>query len=1048
MSEFTFLTIEQFYSLENDGIFDGYGEKARITDFASLLGCYRHKDGIGEWWTKTPYHDIEVYYGDDEYDDDFNDELLCVINKDGKENFKFQWERFAGGRPAFSISSVFSKESKKKLEDSGVKEFGYGEYPQTIVDEEYSKELERLYSSNSLIITGRNYTTDSAEAMDDVSKFKAKMHIEYEYNGRQYIRFVYDDSSVDGFNLSDGRKLERGKIYWVAVEPIVWLLDLKADIALSKKLIFSGVQFESSSNNEKIDFERSTIKKFMDKCLSKEIVADRTYPKVTFESQTQKNIESKKLAEKQISDAINFVGNSEEDTESRELVENQTSNEFNFVDNLEESTENKELVEEQVSNTSNFDDVSREDVDSEESVANKISDDFDFVNVPEENIENKEPDETQIFGAINFDNNSEKNTEIKEKVENQTSDDFNSDLEENTKIKELVKEQVSDTVNFADDLEEVETKIHPYVYAYIMYKSYSGYDVLSNRLNYWKMVSELLYKTKKLEILPDTLKKLIGDELSKDFIAFISQQVISKEDVLSYNYSSEDLKMSASQFFATLAELLFVDVKYIETVRCFEEKIKLDTSGMKSGTVFEFENWTEFSKRFEANEKLKEIKNCYVEKSVEQVSDVVNFDNNSRENTESKVTIDSDFDRDPEENAENKELAEKQISDAINFDNNSEKNTESKESVANKTSDDFNCDSEEEVETKIHPYVSAYMAYKAYNENKLNVDSKKWQMASKVLFETKELLSELLGDDIAKDFIAFTRQQVISLEDVINHNYSSKDLEMSVFQKFATAAELSLVDDEHLEKVKDFMKQVDGSIKMKTVFENLSDLEKKFEKNEKSREIKPYQEKKSVEQVSNTSNFDDVSRDGVDNKEVVKNRNSNNFNYSNVSKEETETKIHPYVYTYILYKSYSGYDVLSNRLKYWENVSELLYKTNQSEILPDMLRKLLGDELAEDFIAFTNQQVISLEDVINHNYSSEDLEMSVSQKFATVAELCSADNEYFEVVRDFMNQADAEMGAVFESWTDLKGRFETSCRNEENKEIPERKAKVRRKKKN
>ena len=1003
MSEFTFLTIEQFYSLENDGIFDDYGEKARITDFASLLGCYRHKDGIGEWWTKTPYHDIEVYYGDDEYDDDFNDELLCVINEDGKENFKFQWERFAGGRPAFSISSVFSKESKKKLEDSGVKEFGYGEYPQTIVDEEYSKELERLYSSNSLIITGRNYTTDSAEAMDDVSKFKAKMHIEYEYNGRQYIRFVYDDSSVDGFNLSDGRKLERGKIYWVAVEPIVWLLDLKADIALSKKLIFSGVQFESSSNNEKIDFERSTIKKFMDKCLSKEIVADRTYPKVTFESQTQENIESKKLAEKQISDAINFVGNSEEDTESRELVENQTSNEFNFVDNLEESTENKELVEEQVSNTSNFDDVSREDVDSEESVANKISDDFDFVNVPEENIENKEPDETQIFGAINFDNNSE---------------------------------------------EETETKIHPYVYAYIMYKSYSGYDVLSNRLNYWKMVSELLYKTKKLEILPDTLKKLIGDELSKDFIAFISQQVISKEDVLSYNYSNEDLKMSASQFFATLAELLFVDVKYIETVRCFEEKIKLDTSGMKSGTVFEFENWTEFSKRFEANEKLKEIKNCYVEKSVEQVSDVVNFDNNSRENTESKVTIDSDFDRDPEENAENKELAEKQISDAINFDNNSEKNTESKESVANKTSDDFNCDSEEEVETKIHPYVSAYMAYKAYNENKLNVDSKKWQMASKVLFETKELLSELLGDDIAKDFIAFTRQQVISLEDVINHNYSSKDLEMSVFQKFATAAELSLVDDEHLEKVKDFMKQVDGSIKMKTVFENLSDLEKKFEKNEKSREIKPYQEKKSVEQVSNTSNFDDVSRDGVDNKEVVKNRNSNNFNYSNVSKEETETKIHPYVYTYILYKSYSGYDVLSNRLKYWENVSELLYKTNQSEILPDMLRKLLGDELAEDFIAFTNQQVISLEDVINHNYSSEDLEMSVSQKFATVAELCSADNEYFEVVRDFMNQADAEMGAVFESWTDLKGRFETSCRNEENKEIPERKAKVRRKRKN
>ena len=319
MSEFTFLTIEQFYSLENDGIFDGYGEKARITDFASLLGCYRHKDGIGEWWTKTPYHDIEVYYGDDEYDDDFNDELLCVINEDGKENFKFQWERFAGGRPAFSISSVFSKESKKKLEDSGVKEFGYGEYPQTIVDEEYSKELERLYSSNSLIITGRNYTTDSVKVENTTLPFKAKTHIEYEYNGRQYIRFVcgdfgYDYLDFSNVNLSDGRKLERGKAYWVAVEPIVWLLDIKADIAFSKKLIFSGVQFENNFDYYG-DFEKSNIKKFMDKYLSEEIVAARTYPKVTFESHTQENTESKETVESQTLND-NFANVSEEKKET------------------------------------------------------------------------------------------------------------------------------------------------------------------------------------------------------------------------------------------------------------------------------------------------------------------------------------------------------------------------------------------------------------------------------------------------------------------------------------------------------------------------------------------------------------------------------------------------------------------------------------------------------------------------------------------------------------------------------------------------------------
>ena len=133
-----------------------------------------------------------------------------------------------------------------------------------------------MYSSNSLIITGRNYTIDSVSVEDTISPFKAKIHIEYEYNGRQYIRFVYDDSPFRYAKLSDGRKPETWKAYWVAVEPIVWLLDLKADIALSKNLIFSGVQFEQSSDYEKIDFERSTIKKFMDICLSKEIVAVRT----------------------------------------------------------------------------------------------------------------------------------------------------------------------------------------------------------------------------------------------------------------------------------------------------------------------------------------------------------------------------------------------------------------------------------------------------------------------------------------------------------------------------------------------------------------------------------------------------------------------------------------------------------------------------------------------------------------------------------------------------------------------------------------------------
>ena len=91
--------------------------------------------------------------------------------------------------------------------------------------------------------------------------------------------------------------------------------------------------------------------------------------------------------------------------------------------------------------------------------------------------------------------------------------------------------------------------------------------------------------------------------------------------------------------------------------------------------------------------------------------------------------------------------------------------------------------------------------------------------------------------------------------------------------------------------------------------------------------------------------------------------------------------------------------------------SKLLYKTKQ----PEMLRALIGEDLTKDFTAFARQQVISVEDVINDNYSSRDLEMDVSQKFATAVGLSSVDDEHFEVVRDFMKQVGDEPRAAFES---------------------------------
>ena len=91
--------------------------------------------------------------------------------------------------------------------------------------------------------------------------------------------------------------------------------------------------------------------------------------------------------------------------------------------------------------------------------------------------------------------------------------------------------------------------------------------------------------------------------------------------------------------------------------------------------------------------------------------------------------------------------------------------------------------------------------------------------------------------------------------------------------------------------------------------------------------------------------------------------------------------------------------------------SKILYKAKK----PEMLRALIGEELTEDFVEFAKQQVITVEDVIKHKYSKEDLNMDVSQCFATAVGLSSVDEEHFEEVREFMGYLGAEPRAVFES---------------------------------
>ena len=137
-----------------------------------------------------------------------------------------------------------------------------------------------------------------------------------------------------------------------------------------------------------------------------------------------------------------------------------------------------------------------------------------------------------------------------------------------------------------------------------------------------------------------------------------------------------------------------------------------------------------------------------------------------------------------------------------------------------------------------------------------------------------------------------------------------------------------------------------------------------------------------------------------------------------------EYKVHPSIYAYIAYKLFMKKSVL--RTKYngitpnadprkWEMASKVLYATGR----PDMLRSLIGKELTKDFIEFTKKEVITVEDVINHNYDETITdELNLAEKYNLAVGLSVVDKENLEIVRDFVYNIGREIGAIFDTlWT-------------------------------
>ena len=289
MSDFTFLTEEQYFGDDKLDILKKRGTQAAITDFSILLGAYvsgYHIDNdsslegrTGWYWTKS----------------DDGDNAARVVWADGDRYCSNVDRRNGGARPALPFSSISSiptnGESGKRARD-GILEVEYGYYPQKAVAKDMQERLERAYKNRTISRTKNSYTTDSVAYDNYDTSFQPQAHQEYEYNGKRYVRVnanLYYDGNY--FTLSNGEKYKDGDSVWLEVSPVKWIVDEKSHMMITEKLIFAGVQFNKESNYHTEDFDKTDIKTFMDRYLSRDLEQSRGT--ITLGEQTEETEEFK-----------------------------------------------------------------------------------------------------------------------------------------------------------------------------------------------------------------------------------------------------------------------------------------------------------------------------------------------------------------------------------------------------------------------------------------------------------------------------------------------------------------------------------------------------------------------------------------------------------------------------------------------------------------------------------------------------------------------------------------------------------------------------------
>lgn len=575
-----------------------YGTKAAVTDLCVLTGCFLCEDtdyNIDEDRSLTGRTGYFLTRSDD------GDNDVRVVGWYGEKNNKFRYGLNGVVRPVLQSSIIFSQIYPNRVRGyNETAEVEYGEYPQNAADSRMQNILESEYKRGEMNKTGRSYTFNSVKYDDFDTGFKPVTYEEYEFQGKKYIRIkANSDFASRRFKLSNGIEYENGDYVWVEVSPVKWLIDDRTGTLISKKGLVSGIRFLDERTNYKGDFDKTEMKEYLDRYMLRDLTQTVTFTRVqnmTPEEKVQFEEEQKQTEIRRNPYGLKFGQVSEEEI-IRGAIESGVA-----VFLHGPSSEGKSARVKQIDPTCEIIYLRNATPESLNGKSVYNGSTGEMMDVPptwlkklQEKCE-KEPDRLHV---VFFDEITNALPSIQGIAFNIVLDrEVNGiwKLPENARIvaagndmkDSLAANQLAEPLfnRFAHVYIKTTTEgwlkwasehnIHPAIYSYIAYKKdetlRSKYDGEKPNADprKWEMASKMLYATGS----PEMLRALVGEDITREFVQFCNQQVITLDDVINGNYTDRDIQtLNTAERYATAMGLTLVDDDNLEKVRGFVTRL-------------------------------------------------------------------------------------------------------------------------------------------------------------------------------------------------------------------------------------------------------------------------------------------------------------------------------------------------------------------------------------------------------------------------------------------------------------------------------------------